>query len=285
MEDEPSSAKAELLMALAGPATSIALSLGFFGAAFAVGRGENISPLQGLLRYLAGLNGLLAAFNLLPAFPLDGGRVLRAALWAWRGNLRWATRFAAGIGGAFGIVLIALGVLSLLSGNVIGGFWWILIGMFMRSASQSSYRHLLIRRALEGESLRRFMRTDVVTVPRYLSLRALVDEYVYKYHFKMFPVVEEDTVLGCVSTRNIRLVDREAWDRTPVSEIMERTCESNSISPNEDPMLALSRMSQTGNSRLLVLEGDKLAGIITLKDILSFLSLKMDLEDDEQMLE
>lgn len=285
MENEPSSARAELLMALAGPATSIALSLVFLGAAFAVGRGGGVSLLQGLFRYLAGLNGLLAAFNLLPAFPLDGGRVLRAALWAWRGNLRWATRFASGVGGAFGIFLIALGVLSLFSGNVLGGFWWILIGMFMRSASQSSYQHLLIRRALEGENLRRFMRTDVVTVPRYISLRELVDDYVYKYHYKMFPVVEGDTVLGCVSTRNIRTVEREAWDGTPVGEIMERSCEANSISPDEDPMQALSRMSQTGNSRLLVLEGDKLAGIITLKDILNFLSLKMDLEEGEQMLE
>jgi len=285
MENEPSSARAELLMALAGPATSIALSLVFLGAAFAVGRGGGVSLLQGLFRYLAGLNGLLAAFNLLPAFPLDGGRVLRAAFWAWRGNLRWATRFASGVGGAFGIFLIALGVLSLFSGNVLGGFWWILIGMFMRSASQSSYQHLLIRRALEGENLRRFMRTDVVTVPRYISLRELVDDYVYKYHYKMFPVVEGDTVLGCVSTRNIRTVEREAWDGTPVGEIMERSCEANSISPDEDPMQALSRMSQTGNSRLLVLEGDKLAGIITLKDILNFLSLKMDLEEGEQMLE
>jgi predicted transcriptional regulator len=189
------------------------------------------------------------------------------------------------VGGAFGIFLIALGVLSLFSGNVLGGFWWILIGMFMRSASQSSYQHLLIRRALEGENLRRFMRTDVVTVPRYISLRELVDDYVYKYHYKMFPVVEGDTVLGCVSTRNIRTVEREAWDGTPVGEIMERSCEANSISPDEDPMQALSRMSQTGNSRLLVLEGDKLAGIITLKDILNFLSLKMDLEEGEQMLE
>ena len=285
MENEPSSARAELLMALAGPATSIALSLVFLGAAFAVGRGGGVSLLQGLFRYLAGLNGLLAAFNLLPAFPLDGGRVLRAALWAWRGNLRWATRFASGVGGAFGIFLIALGVLSLFSGNVLGGFWWILIGMFMRSASQSSYQHLLIRRALEGDNLRRFRRTDVVTVPRYISLRELVDDYVYKYHYKMFPVVEGDTVLGCVSTRNIRTVEREAWDGTPVGEIMERSCEANSISPDEDPMQALSRMSQTGNSRLLVLEGDKLAGIITLKDILNFLSLKMDLEEGEQMLE
>jgi len=282
MEEEPASAKVELLMAVAGPATSIVLSLAFFGASFAFAPSEGISPLQGVLIYLAWLNGILAAFNLLPAFPLDGGRVFRALLWAWRGNLRWATRFASHVGSGFGIVLIALGVLSLFSGNVIGGFWWILIGMFMRSASQSSYRHLLVRRALEGENLRRFMRTEVVTVPRYISLRELVEEYVYKFHYKMFPVVEDDRVLGCVSTRNIRNVDRKEWDRTPVGEIMETCSETNSIRPDEDPIKALSQMSKTGNSRLMVIEGEKLVGIITLKDILSFLSLKMDLEEGEQ---
>ncbi|MFO7975449.1 MAG: site-2 protease family protein [Candidatus Hydrogenedentota bacterium] len=285
MEEEPANAKVELLMAIAGPATSIVLSLVLFGASFALSPGEGISPLQGVLIYLAWLNGILAAFNLLPAFPLDGGRVFRALLWAWRGNLRWATRFASQVGGGFGIILIALGVVSLFTGNVIGGFWWILIGMFMRSASQSSYRHLLVRRALEGESLRRFMRTDVVTVPRYISLRELVEEYVYKYHYKMFPVVEDDRVLGCVSTRSIRDIDREDWDSTPVGEIVESCTETNSIPPDEDPMKALSLMSKTGNSRLLVVEGEQLVGIITLKDILSFLSLKMDLEEGEEFAE
>ncbi len=283
MEDEPATARDELLMAIAGPATSIVLALVFFGASLAVAAGTGISPLQGVLMYLAWLNAILAAFNLLPAFPLDGGRVFRALLWAWRGNLRWATRFASRVGGGFGIVLIVLGVLSLFHGNVVGGFWWILIGMFMRSASQSSYRHLLVRRALEGENLRRFMHADVITVPRYISLRELVEDYVYKFHYKMFPVVEEGRILGCVSTRRIRNVDREEWERTPVGEIMEACAETNSISPDQDPMQALSRMSRTGNSRLLVVEGDKLAGIITLKDILNFLSLKMDLEGGEEL--
>ena len=285
MEEEPANAKVELLMALAGPATSIILSLAFFGAAFVFAPSEGISPLQGVLIYLAWLNGILAAFNLLPAFPLDGGRVFRALLWAWRGNLRWATRFASRVGGGFGIILIALGVVSLFSGNIVGGFWWILIGMFMRSASQSSYRHLLVRRALEGENLRRFMRTEVVTVPRYISLRELVEDYVYKFHYKMFPVVEEGRILGCVSTRNIRNVDREEWERTPVGEIMESCMEANSVPPDEDPMKALSLMSRTGNSRLMDVEGDQLVGIITLKDILSVLSLKMHLEEGEELSE
>ena len=155
--------------------------------------------------------------------------------------------------------------------------------MFMRSAAQSSYQHLLVRRALEGESLRRFMRTDVVTVPRYISLQELVEEYVYKYHYKMFPVVEDDKLIGCVSTREIRNVDREEWDRTPVGEIMGTCSETNSVAPDEDPMKVLSIMSRTGQSRMLVVEGEQLAGIITLKDMLSFLSLKVGLEEGEEL--
>jgi predicted transcriptional regulator len=170
-------------------------------------------------------------------------------------------------------------VFSLFGGNIVGGFWWILIGMFMRSASQSSYRHLLVRRALEGESLRRFMRTEVVTVPRYVSIKELVEDYVYKFHYKMFPVVDNDKLIGCVSTKDIRNVDREDWENTPVGEVMSNCVETNSIGPEEDPMRALTIMSKTGNSRLLVVENDKLVGIITLKDMLNFLSLKMDLEE------
>ncbi len=287
MEDEPPTATAELFMAIAGPATSIALALLMFGGALAVPlvlpQYNGITPVQGVLWYLAWLNSILAVFNLLPAFPLDGGRVLRALLWGWRGNLRWATRFASNVGSGFGIVLIAMGIFWLFTGNVVGGFWWILIGMFMRSAAQSSYRHVLVRRALEGESLRRFMRTDVVTVPRYISLQELVEEYVYKYHYKMFPVVEDDKLIGCVSTRELRNVDREEWDRTPVGEIMGNCSESNSVSPDEDPMKVLSTMNRTGQSRMLVIEGDQLAGIITLKDMLNFLSLKVGLEEGEEL--
>ena len=192
MEDEPATARDELLMAIAGPATSIVLALVFFGASMAVAAGTGISPLQGVLMYLAWLNAILAAFNLLPAFPLDGGRVFRGLLWAWRGNLRWATRFASRVGGGFGIVLIVLGVLSLFHGNVVGGFWWILIGMFMRSASQSSYRppYSCAGHSKEKTSARFHAHGRHHGPPLYISLRELVEDYVYKFHYKMFPVVE-----------------------------------------------------------------------------------------------
>ena len=108
---------------------------------------------------------MLAVFNLLPAFPLDGGRVLRSILWGVKGDLRWATRIAASIGSVIGIGLIVLGWSQFISGNLIGGVWWFLIGMFIRSAAQMSYQQVLVRKALDGEPVSRFMNTDPVTVP------------------------------------------------------------------------------------------------------------------------
>jgi len=280
MQDEPPSAKSEFLMAVAGPGTSVALGLALFGLYGSVGA-AGAWPSFSVVRYLAWLNIVLAIFNMLPAFPLDGGRVLRAGLWAARDNLKWATRIASSIGSGFGVLLIVLGVLAFLTGNIIGGLWWFMIGMFMRAASQMSYKQLLVRRALEGESLRRFVRTDPVTVPEDVSVRDLVEDYIYKFHYKFFPVVDDGHLAGCVSTRDVKEVPREEWDVHSVRDIL-RTCAVNTmVRPDEDPLNVLATMNRSGNSRLLVVENDQLVGVVTLKDLLKFLSLKLDLEEED----
>ena len=145
MEDEPPSARSEFLMALAGPASSALLGFAFFGMTL-LGRGQGWpAPVNGVTSYLASLNGSLAAFNLLPAFPLDGGRVLRSVLWGVRKDLRWATRIASRIGSGLGILLMVLGGLDLLLGNFVGGVWLFVIGMFVQNASRTSYQQLFIR--------------------------------------------------------------------------------------------------------------------------------------------
>jgi len=281
MEDEPPDAKSEFLMAIAGPVTSLILAAVMGGIYLAVRSAfSSVAPAYAVFGYLALLNTLLAGFNLLPAFPLDGGRVLRAALWAWRDNLRWATHIASQIGGGFGIVLIILGVLAFLGGNLIGGVWWFMIGMFMRMASRMSYQQLLIRRALEGEPVRAFMVTDPVTVEPLLSIRDLVENYIYKYHFKMYPVTDDGELLGLVTTRDVKDVPRDEWDQYPVRDIVQECSDQNCVHPDEDAMKALSLMNRTGNSRLLVVDDGRLMGIIALKDLLAFLSLKMDLEGE-----
>jgi Zn-dependent protease len=170
MEDEPQSPKVEFLMAIIGPLSSFLLSGIFYVlGTFANNAGWPV-PAGRVLLYLAGINSILAIFNLIPAFPLDGGRVLRSILWGIKHNLKWATHIASSLGSAFGIILMVLGVISFISGNVIGGIWSFLIGKFVRGASQMSYKQMVIRKALAGESIRRFMKPEPVTVPPSLGI-------------------------------------------------------------------------------------------------------------------
>lgn len=281
MSQEPRSAKAEFSMAVSGPMTSFGVGLAchlLFLAGLRLGWPLAVT---GVLAYLRWINVILAIFNLVPAFPLDGGRVFRAALWAWSGNFRKASRIASQFGSAFGIVLSLLGVLFIFTGAFISGIWWILIGMFLRNAAQMSYQRVLIQRALEGEQVKRFMQQEPVTAPASLTIDRLVDDYFYRYHFNMFPVVQDGgQLMGCVRTQDLKDMPREEWSRHTVREV-SRACAGDTITPETDAVKALSLMNSTGNSKLLVVKGEKLVGILTLKDLLGFLSLKLDLEGED----
>jgi Zn-dependent protease/CBS domain-containing protein len=279
MSEEPTSAKAEFWMAIVGPLSSIAIALVCYAIYVQGSTSEWPEAVNGVVEYLAYINGLLAAFNLLPAFPLDGGRVLRAILWGLRKNLRWATRVSSAVGFGFGILFILFGVFQFLTGNVIGGIWLFLIGMFLENAARMSYQQLVIRKALEGEPVRRFMKTDPVAVSPSISIQQLVEDYVYKYHFQMFPIAERsEKLLGCISTKELKEIPREEWGRKTVGEVATKCSVDNTIEPQADATQALSLMARTGSSRLIVVEGNRLVGVITLKDMLKFLSLKMQLE-------
>jgi Zn-dependent protease/CBS domain-containing protein len=282
MSEEPTSAKAEFMMAVAGPISSVLAGLGFY-ALLALGKQAGwIGPVRGVLAYLAWINMILAAFNLLPAFPLDGGRVLRSILWGVKKNLRWASRISSRIGSLFGFVMIFFGFVSFFRGNFIAGLWWFLIGMFLHSAAKMSYQQLLTRKALEGETVRRFMKEDPVTVPSSATVDQLVEDYIYRYHFKMFPVVESSgKLLGCVTTKDVKALPKEEWGKKSVGQIAASCTEANTIRSGEDAVKALSRMSQNNMSRLMVVDDGHLAGVITLKDMLKFLSLKVELEDQQ----
>jgi len=279
MTEEPPHPRAEFFMAVAGPLSSIFFGLLLLGLGYLGGSDGWSRPVIGVINYLGFLNLILAGFNLLPAFPLDGGRVLRAVLWGWKDNIRWATRIASRIGSAFGLVLILIGVLEFVFGNVVGGVWMFLIGMFLRGASQSAYKQLLIRRALEGESVRKFMKEDPVTVSPKISLQELVEDYIFKHHFKMYPVVEEGRLLGCVTLNQVKEVPKEEWASRRVGDLALHCTDENTISPEEDAMKALALMSRMNASRLMVVEGEKLVGVIALKDMMKLLSLKLDLEE------
>ncbi len=278
MGEEPANPKTEFLMAAAGPLSSLALA-GLVYVGSTMGRGMNWSrPIIGVMEYMTYMNLLLAGFNLVPAFPLDGGRILRSILWAWKGDYRWATKVASTIGSGFGIFLIVVGVMNVISGNFIGGMWWFLIGMFLRSVAGSANRRLLTRRALEGEPLSRFINRNPITAPPDISIETFVDDYIYRHHYKFFPVVDNGRLVGCVSTKEIKEIPREEWPRRRIGELARHCSAENTISPDADAVEALSVMNRTGASRLMVTQGDRLIGVVALKDMLELLALKMELE-------
>ncbi|NIR49324.1 site-2 protease family protein [candidate division KSB1 bacterium] len=280
MTEEPPSAKSEFMMAIAGPIASIVLAAAFIGINWIFGSVGEVAPGAAVVSYLALINMILAAFNLVPAFPLDGGRVLRSILWGWKNNLRKATYISSKIGSGFGLFLILLGVVWFIRGNFIGGVWQFLIGMFLRNASQMSYKQLLMRKALEGEQIEKFMKRDPVTVPSSLSLNELAEDYFYKYQHKMFPVVENDKVVGCVTIPQLKEFPRDEWNQHTVGEVAKNCTQENSITAESDPVKVLSTMKRTGNSRLMVLDNSHLVGVVALKDMLNFLSTKVDLEEE-----
>jgi Zn-dependent protease/CBS domain-containing protein len=281
LEEEPASAATEFLMAIAGPLVSVLLGVVCGLLAWVGYHGGWWPPAVILLGYLGAVNFVVLAFNLIPAFPLDGGRVLRSILWAITGNLQRATRWAATLGQLFAWLLIAWGVVNFFAGNWLGGIWMGLIGMFLNSAAQSSYQQVLIRGALQGEPVRRFMNPRPIIVPPTLDLGHWVEEYVYRFHLKTFPVGSLEHIDGFITTQALSQVPREAWPLHTVGEAMIRDIGPFTIAPDADAAVALAQMRQTGAGRLLVMDQDRLVGVISLKDLLQFLSLKLELEGDD----
>lgn len=278
MAEEPPTPRAEFLMAAAGPAASLVLAAVFYLAATAFSQTDLPAPFLGIITYLAGINVILALFNLVPAFPLDGGRLLRAVLWAMRGDIRWATRIAANLGGGFGIALILLGIYSIFVGNFVSGMWAFLIGLFVRAAAASSYQQLVAREVLGGITVANVMTRNPVTVAPGVSVADLVENYLLGHNLKLVPVVADGRVSGIVDVRAAKSVPRERWDQRRVAEIATPLAQENTIRPDAGAHAALELMQRTGQSRLLVLDGDRLVGIVSLKDMLRILGLRIDLE-------
>jgi Zn-dependent protease len=275
MEGEPRSAGSEFLMAVAGPAVSALLVAAFWllsGLPWA-------RPAVVVLEYLAWINLAVLVFNLVPAFPLDGGRVFRSILWGATGNLRRATYYASLSGRGFAWLLIGLGVLQFVAGNLVQGVWLGLIGMFLNGVARASYQQVVVRQMLQGEPVSRFMNRQPIVVPAGLDLRHWVEDYVYRHHRKMFPVATDGHLEGVIATEALARYPREEWGRHTVAEAMNKDLGAVRIAPVADALETLGKIQRTGSSRLLVMDGDHLVGIVSLKDLLRFLELKVELED------
>jgi len=276
--EEPPNPAVEFRMAVAGPIFSLVLSALFF-VFYTLGGYQNWpNTVQGVLYYLAWANCVLALFNLIPAFPLDGGRVLRSVLWTRKRDIIEATRLASRVGSGFGAVLIGLGLVAVLAGSFISGVWYFFIGMFIREAAVSSYRQVVMTKTLEGELVRKFMNSNPIAVPSDITLDEFAEKYLLKYQFKMFPVVEGQRLLGSFSTQELKKVPKIDWPLETVARHLQPVTNMNSISPDTEAREAFLLMNRTGRSRLLVVDRGRLMGVVTLRDILQYMTFLFDLE-------
>jgi Zn-dependent protease len=278
MEEEPRDARTEFNMAIAGPIASLVLALLFYLFAVLFAALEWPEPVVGTAEYLAVINTALALFNLLPAFPLDGGRVLRAWLWRRSGDVHHATRIAANGGKLLGLGLIVAGFGAILVGDTLAGVWWALIGFFLRTAADAAYTQLLALRLFEGEPISRFATRTPVVAPPDLSIQSLVEDYIYGFRHEMFPVVDGAKLIGQVGLRDVQSVPRARWGITPIAEIMRPLTPENTVSPDTDAVRVLALMRRSGNHRLMLAQQGELFGVVTLKDLLRFFDLKLGLD-------
>jgi len=276
MSREPDNPGVEFKMAIAGPLASFLLAL-VFGSIFLLTRS------LGLIRvvvapfiFLAEINLALGLFNLAPGFPLDGGRVLRAALWYWYHDLERATRIAAGFGQGVAGLLILIGFLSVIMGNL-GGIWFILLGWFLNQASQASYKQLVLQRSLSGIKIEEIMTREVQTVEPSLTLDQVVNEHFLRYKFGRFPVVEDGRLLGVITLHDVKEIPRENWSTTTVWEAMDPLEERLKISSGKDAVQALMQMAREEVGHLLVVEDDRLVGLVTRADIIRLIKVKTEL--------
>ena len=278
MSEEPRRPATELRVAIAGPLMSFALALVFWVVKLALGDAPAL--VVAVARYLAWVNAALGVFNLLPGFPLDGGRILRALVWRRTGSLDRATRAAADAGRGLAVGLMVLGALQIFTGALLGGLWLIFIGLFLRTMAGASYQNLVVLRALQDVTVADVAVADPVVVAPRLSIQALVDDYVLPLGYRGFPVVEGGRVLGVIAVAHLKNLPREAWPTTSVGERMTPISPELVVEPETPLGDALKQLALTDSGRLLVVRQGALVGMLTKSGLLRFIELRRVLEQE-----
>lgn len=262
----------EFLIAGVGPLASFALALFFYALALGgsqLGLGLAITVVA---EYLGLLNLVLAIFNLLPGFPLDGGRLLRAMIWQLTGSFRRATRIAALAGRSLGWGIIALGIFSLLvGGGLIGGLWLVFIGWFLTYAARMSYQQVLLHEMLKPLTARQAMSPNPERVPPDLPIEELIHEYFLRRPYNSFPVTDDGIVVGLVTLGQVKLLAREQWRERVVADVMSPLKDTVLVDPETTMLSVLERMQGSETRRVLVAREWELLGIISATDITRWL--------------
>lgn len=276
--EEPKQPKDEFRMALAGPLASLAIGAVFWGIWFwlrgATGTAEFIS---GIAYWLGLINVFLAVFNLIPGFPLDGGRVLRSILWGRSGNLRSATRTASNIGRGVGYAFIFGGIFLIFRGSWFDGLWLAFIGWFLENAAVGSYRQLAVHDILQGHTASEIMTRDCPVVPPDITIERLVNEHILTSGHRCFPVVAHGHVLGLVTLHDIKMVPRHLWSTTRVGEAMTTFDKLKSVGPNEDLSNVLRILTENDVNQVPVVQDHNVVGMIGRDNLLSFIDIRSGL--------
>jgi Zn-dependent protease/predicted transcriptional regulator len=267
---EPARPGIEFAVAIVGPLTS-------FGIAGVLAALESMlrlpAPAAAVARYLALVNVALGVFNLAPGFPLDGGRVLRAALWKRKGDLVRATELASRAGAVFATILMAIGVFRVVKGDFVDGVWLVVLGTFLRQGAEGSYQQLLVQRALAPLSVRDAMTGHAVSVPHDLSVARAMEEFFWRHHVSSFPVLDDQRLVGIVAIDGLKRVSREHWATTPITDVMRPIGEALTAAPGDSLWSAFQKLSQNGLGRLAVVDDGRLVGYLSAKDVTHLLAL------------
>ena len=281
LKKEPTSPKVELLVAIGGPIVTLVLASLLFIFTYLGTIWHWHFMILGVTSYLATINFLILIFNLIPAFPLDGGRILRAILWQAKDNLAWATKVTTRLGSGFGFFLLFFGIFSFIIGNLLGGMWLVILGLFLQRAASASQMQFYVGRELKNEKVAKFMTTGVESVSPDMSIAELLKEHFYKSHHHLYPVTNEEKLLGYISLSEIKTLSQDKWDTTSVRSLLVPLSKCVTVSPQTNALEALTLMQEAeGHPTLLVVEGSKLVGLLTSQDLFRLIALKIELESE-----
>mgnify|MGYP001340590350 CR=1 FL=1 len=274
--DEPPHAGAEFLIALAGPAVSLLLAAAL-GFAWGVMKlfAPTLEQMIALTGYLAIINLSLAVFNLLPGFPLDGGRVLRSAVWGLTGNLTRATTIAAGVGRLIAYAFIGVGVLQAFTGNLSGGLWTAFIGIFLQGAAGAEVQSLRIREILSRRTVAQAMRAHFPAIPAEISVQRLVDSHILGAGWRSFIVRAADGSAGLLSASDVHRLARERWPLTTAGQIMHPIDTQHRVELETGLWSALKQMDGSGVDQLAVMEDGEVRGLLRREDVFGYIRTVM----------
>jgi Zn-dependent protease/CBS domain-containing protein len=277
---EPKQPADEFRMAIAGPLSSLVIGGILFGIYFGWRQADTFAAqfITAIAYWLGYINLMLGIFNLIPGFPLDGGRVFRSLLWWRSGNLKRATRTASNIGRAVGFLFILAGIWLIFTGNWINGIWLALIGWFLESAAVGSYRQLLLQDMLKGHTASEVMSRDCVAIPPETTIGSLVHENILTSGRRCFPVVTDSRIMGMMTLHNIKAVPKEQWSTETVKEAMTPFDKLRWVRPDEELSSVLRILTEDDINQVPVVQDNQVVGMVSRENLLNFVNVRSGLD-------